>query len=251
MDDGASRRLARAFVNLRHVALFISFIVRGRTWKFGSELHALDRGSTAQPIGRFCRAINSIHGLLGRSLQVLAGNLNATVSNEFISTPCAGESMGLRMSVRPYPDPILSPWRAENSSGVRPPTPSSTQLCNRFMNDGDDRLMTTLELHVTLLIIHRRNRCTKYLLAYPVTSASDSEISVCLRSVRFQSSTIFLFLKPSDSNTTLFPVFLLPETVLFLVARGDRHTQPYPRFPSSSRFLMSAFSVPLRLGFTA
>ena len=59
VDDGVA-------FNLRHLPLFILFVVRG--WKLGSELHALDRGSTAQPIGRLCRTINSIHGLLGGGL---------------------------------------------------------------------------------------------------------------------------------------------------------------------------------------
>ena len=125
--------------------------------------HALDRGSTAQPIGRFCRG-DKLNPWSSREVFTSVSCKTRIQRPRTASSrrPVPGKCMGAGDFGPPAAGSVVSAWRAETSSScARPPaTPP-----NRFTNNGDDRLMTTLELHVTLLIIHRRNRCTKYLLA--------------------------------------------------------------------------------------
>ena len=58
------------------------------------------------------------------------------------------------MSVRPHPDLSYHLGARESLVDIYH-APSQSPPCNRFANNGVDTLMTTPELHVTCLIIHR------------------------------------------------------------------------------------------------
>ena len=96
--------------------------------------------------------------------------------------------------------------------------------------------MVTPELHVTRLIVHRGNRCAKYLLTYPVIFASDPEFSLSPPPTTF-------FSKSQRTTRVSCPDFRF-RNLSYSWLKEAAHT-PLPRIITRADV---RFSVPLRLG---